>query len=234
MVNENVTVVIGADRGIGRAIFDGLRNAVSDDGTSDVVVGLGDEIDFADPSAVAASFAEIATRGTINRVVFCFIDESAFTPAPIIEMDEAAWDAAGERSLRAALITFQEVHRNIADGGRVVLVLPTVGAVGVADLVPLCSAVEGVRVMAKAVARRWGARSITVNTIEVELSAFILGDEPVGDRVLPAVATLGASALPAGSATQDVVGLIDMLSTDAGGALTGALLVADRGTVMQP
>jgi 3-oxoacyl-[acyl-carrier protein] reductase len=149
-------------------------------------------------------------------------------------MDEAAWDVAGERSLRAAMFTLQEVHRNIADGGRVVLVLPTVGAVGVTGLVPLCSAVEGIRVMAKAVARRWGARSITVNTIEVELSAFILGDEPVGDRVLPAVVTLGASALPAGSASRDVVGLIEMLSTDAGGALTGALLVADRGTVMQP
>jgi NAD(P)-dependent dehydrogenase (short-subunit alcohol dehydrogenase family) len=88
--------------------------------------------------------------------------------------------------------------------------------------------------MAKAVARRWGARSITVNTIEVELSAFILGDEPVGDRILPAVSTLGAAALPAGSAVGDVVGLIGMLSTEAAGAVTGALLVADRGTVMLP
>ena len=230
MVDENVTVVIGADRGIGRAIFDGLGRAH----TGDVIVGLGDEIDFADPSAVAASFEEIAAQGTINRVVFCFIDESAFIPVPIIEMDEAAWDVAGERSLRAAVVTLQEAHRRIADGSRVMFVLPTVGAVGVAQLVPLCSAVEGMRVMAKAIARRWGARVITVNTIEVELSAFMLGDEPVGDRVLPAVATLGSSALPAGSATQDVIGLIEMLSTDAGGALTGALLVADRGTVMQP
>ena len=230
MVDENMTVVIGADRGIGRAIFDGLRNA----GSVDVVVGLGDEIDFSDPAAVAASFADIAARGTIGRVVFCYIDESAFVPARIIEMDEPAWDATGERSLRAAFVTLQEVHRNIVDGGRVILVLPTVGAVGVAGLVPLCSAVEGIRVMAKAVARRWGARSITVNTIEVELSAFILGDEPVGDRILPAVSTLGAAALPAGSAVGDVVGLIGMLSTEAAGAVTGALLVADRGTVMLP
>ena len=230
MVDKNMTVVVGADRGIGRAIFEELRNA----GSVDVVVGLGDEIDFSDPAAVAASFTEIATRGTIGRVVFCYVDESAFVPAPIIEMDERAWDAAGERSLRAALVTLQEVHRNIVDGGRVILVLPTVGAVGVAGLVPLCSAVEGIRVMAKAVARRWGARSITVNTIEVELSAFILGDEPVGDRILPAVSTLGAAALPAGSAVDDVIGLIGMLSTEAAGAVTGALLVADRGTVMLP
>ena len=230
MVDKNMTVVVGADRGIGRAIFDGLRDA----GSVEIVVGLGDEIDFSDPVAVAASFTEIAARGTIGRVVFCFIDESAFVPAPIIEMDEPAWDTTGERSLRAAFVTLQEVHRNIVDGGRVILVLPTVGAVGVAGLVPLCSAVEGIRVMAKAVARRWGARSITVNTIEVELSAFILGDEPVGDRILPAVSTLGAAALPAGSAVGDVVGLIGMLSTEAAGAVTGALLVADRGTVMLP
>jgi 3-oxoacyl-[acyl-carrier protein] reductase len=230
MVDKNMTVVVGADRGIGRAIFDGLRDA----GSVDIVVGLGDEIDFSDPAAVAASFADIAARGTIGRVVFCYVDESAFVPAPIIEMDEPAWDATGERSLRAAFVTLQEVHRNIVDGGRVILVLPTVGAVGVAGLVPLCSAVEGIRVMAKAVARRWGARSITVNTIEVELSAFILGDEPVGDRILPAVSTLGAAALPAGSAVGDVVGLIGMLSTEAAGAVTGALLVADRGTVMLP
>ena len=230
MVDKSMTVVTGADRGIGRAIYEGLRDA----GSVDVVVGLGDEVDFSDPAEVAASFAEIAARGSITRVVFCSIDESAFVPVPIIEMDEPAWDAAGERSLRAAFVTLQEVHRNIADGGRVVLVLPTVGAVGVAGLVPLCSAVEGIRVMAKAVARRWGARSITVNTIEVELSAFILGDEPVGDRILPAVSTLGTSALPAGSAVGDVVGLIGMLSTEAAGAVTGALLVADRGTVMLP
>jgi NAD(P)-dependent dehydrogenase (short-subunit alcohol dehydrogenase family) len=136
--------------------------------------------------------------------------------------------------MRAAFIVLQQVHAVIADGGRVVLILPTVAATGVADLVPLCTAVEAIRVMAKAVARRWGSRSITVNTIEVELAAFMLGDNDSTDAVMPVVPVLGQPALPPGSAVDDVLGLVDMLATPAAGAITGALLVADRGTVMQP
>ena len=86
----------------------------------------------------------------------------------------------------------------------------------------------------RAVARRWGARSITVNTIEVELAAFMLGDSDAGDTEVTMVPVLGQPALPPASAVDDVIGLIDMLASPAAGAITGALLVADRGTVMQP
>src|SRR5690606_1970986 len=128
-------------------------------------------------------------------------------------------------------VVLQQAHAVLADGARVVVVLPTVAASGVAGLVPLCSAVEGIRVMTKAVARRWGARAITVNTIEVDLAAFVLGDQPTEPGAVPAVAQLGVAALAPGSAVADVAGLVDLLGSDAGGALTGALLVADRGTV---
>jgi len=131
-------------------------------------------------------------------------------------------------------VALQQAHGVLADGGRVILILPTVAATGVAGLVPLCTAVETIRVMAKAVARRWGARSITVNTIEVELAAFMLGDSDAGDTEVTMVPVLGQPALPPASAVDDVIGLIDMLASPAAGAITGALLVADRGTVMQP
>ncbi|WP_285658782.1 SDR family oxidoreductase, partial [Helicobacter bizzozeronii] len=112
-------------------------------------------------------------------------------------------------------------------------VLPTAAATGVPGLVPLCSAIEGIRVMAKAVARRWGERGITVNTIEVDLAAFV-GDAAPGGAAVPAVVQLGTSALGPGSAVDDVAGLVEVLASDAGAAVTGALLVADRGTVMVP
>jgi hypothetical protein len=51
---------------------------------------------------------------------------------------------------------------------------------------------------------------------------------------VPVVPVLGQPALPPGSAVDDVLGLIDMLAMPAAAAITGALLVADRGTVMQP
>ena len=114
-------------------------------------------------------------------MVLAHLDPAALRSTPLLDLGEAGWEAAAERSLRAAFVVLQQAHAVVPDGARIVLVLPTVAAGGAAGLVALCTAVEGIRVMAKAVARRWGARGITVNTIEVDLAAFVLGDDDGGD-----------------------------------------------------
>ena len=157
-----------------------------------------------------------------------------FVARDAIAMDEAAWDDACERTIRASFVLLQQAHAVVRDGGRVVLVLPTVAATGVAGLVPLCTAVESVRVMAKAVARRWGARAVTVNTVEVDLESFVRGDGADATGSVPHVPVLGQPSLAERDAVADVVGLLDLLADPAADALTGTLLVADRGTVMQP
>jgi NAD(P)-dependent dehydrogenase (short-subunit alcohol dehydrogenase family) len=226
----SVTVVVGGDRGIGR----GLVGALTGPGRPAQPVGA--EVDLTDPEAVRAALDEVAATAPegISVLVLAHLDPSSFTVAPIVELSEDAWEAAAERSLRAAFVVLQQAHAVLPDGARVVVVLPTVAASGVAGLVPLCSAVEGIRVMVKAVARRWGARGITVNTVEVDLAAFVLGDEPGDPGAVPSVAQLGTAALDEGSAVADVAGLVEVFRSDAGSALTGALLVADRGTVMLP
>jgi NAD(P)-dependent dehydrogenase (short-subunit alcohol dehydrogenase family) len=231
MATASTTLVITSGSGIGTSIAARLRDR------GDVVIETGQSLDLADVAAVGETLRSLVIPGTVDRVVLAAIDPSAFRAAPITSLSEEQWDLAAEHSIRAAFVTLQQVHGVIADGGRVVLVLPTVVTTGVADLVPLCTAVEAIRVMAKAVARRWGARSVTVNTIEVDLAAFILGDDVDANAAgvdIPAVPVLGQPALPPGSAVDDVLGLIDMLATPAAAAITGALLVADRGTVMQP
>jgi len=228
MATPSRTLVISTGSGIGASVAARLR------ARGDAVIETDSALDLSDAEAVADSLRSLVGSGTIDRVVLAAIDPSAFRAAPITSLTEDQWDQAAESSMRAALIVLQQVHAVIADGGRVVLILPTVATTGVADLVPLCTAVEAIRVMAKAVARRWGARSITVNTIEVDLAAFMLGDNDSTDAVMPVVPVLGQPALPPGSAVDDVLGLVDMLATPAAGAITGALLVADRGTVMQP
>jgi len=226
---HGAVVVIGSERGIGRSI----ARRFTDRG--DHVIALdGSAIDLTDPGAVREAIAVAAGDRPITRVVHCWLDPAGFVATPMVSLDESEWDAAAERSMRAAFIVLQQVHGAIVDGGRVVMVLPTVAATGVADLVPLCAAVEANRVLAKAVARRWGARSITLNTIEVTLEAFLLGDEPAGSVEVPSVPVLGVAALPEASAVDDVVGLLDMLAMPQASAITGGLLVADRGTVLQP
>ena len=228
MATPSRTLVISTGSGIGASVAARLR------ARGDAVIETDSALDLSDAEAVADSLRSLVGSGTVDRVVLAAINPSAFRAAPITSLTEDQWDQAAESSMRAALIVLQQVHAVIADGGRVVLILPTVATTGVADLVPLCTAVEAIRVMAKAVARRWGSRSITVNTIEVELAAFMLGDNDSTDAVMPVVPVLGQPALPPGSAVDDVLGLVDMLATPAAGAITGALLVADRGTVMQP
>ena len=231
MATASRTLVITTGSGIGTSIATRLR------GRGDVVIETNSSLDLTDVAAVSESLRSLVGSGTVDRVVLAAIDPSAFRAAPITSLTEDQWDQAAEHSMRAAFVTLQQAYGVLADGGRVILILPTVATTGVADLVPLCTAVEAIRVMAKAVARRWGARSITVNTIEVELAAFMLGadvDGGVGAAAVPVVPVLGQPALPPGSAIDDVVGLLDMLATPAAAAITGALLVADRGTVMQP
>jgi NAD(P)-dependent dehydrogenase (short-subunit alcohol dehydrogenase family) len=231
MATASRTLVITTGSGIGKSVATRLRDR------GDAVIETESSLDLTDVSAVSDSLGSLVGSGTVDRVVLAAIDPSAFRAAPITSLSEDEWEKAAEYSMRAAFVTLQQAYGVLADGGRVVLILPTVATTGVADLVPLCTAVEAIRVMAKAVARRWGARSITVNTIEVELAAFMLGDDVEGDAEgvgVPVVPVLGQPALPPGSAVDDVLGLLDMLATPTAAAITGALLVADRGTVMQP
>ena len=181
-------------------------------------------------SPAAAFDAVVADLGTPGLVVVAHLDPAAAAAGPLVELDPAQWDAAGERSIRVAIQVMQEVHRHLPDDGRVVVVLPSVATVGVPGLVPMCTAVEAIRVMAKVAARRWGARGITVNTVLVPLAAFLGDATPPG----AAVPSLGAASLPDHEALDDAAGLVAMLAGPDGGALTGATLGADAGTVMQP
>ena len=153
-------------------------------------------VDLTDPDGRAGRASTTpAAAAPVTTVVLAHLDPAAFRSTPLLDLGEAGWEAAAERSLRAAFVVLQQAHAVVPDGARVVLVLPTVAAGGAAGLVALCTAVEGIRVMAKAVARRWGARGITVNTIEVDLAAFVLGDA-TGDGMRPRPSPPSRSSAP--------------------------------------
>lgn len=228
-----MTALIIGDSGIARSI---AERFVAD---GRAVATLSDASVFDDPASAGAALGAAMADGAVELVVYAHLDPAGFTTAPITSLTEQRWDDACERSLRHAFVALQQLHGLVADGTPIVLVLPEVAAVGVAGLVPLCSAVEGIRVLAKSAARRWGGRSITVNTIGVELAAFMLGaaedhSDAEPQVPVPQVPVLGSPALAPSPILDDVVGLIDLFASPAGRAVTGALLMADRGTVMLP
>lgn len=194
----------------------------------------GGEVGHVDPCAAvspSAALDQVAARlGAVATVVLAHLDPAAAHAGPLVDLDAEQWDAAGERSIRTALVVLQAAHRLVPDGGRVVVVLPSVATVGVPGLVPMCTAVESIRVLAKVAARRWGARGVTVNVVLVPLDAFLGDATPPGAQV----PSLGAASLADRDPLDDAAGLVGMLSGPDGRALTGATLAADGGTVLQP
>jgi len=154
-------------------------------------------------------------------VVFAHVVAAALVPTPVVELDPLAWEERCEAPIRAALTTAQAAYTHLRHrDGRLIFVCPAVALEGADGLVPLATAAEAQRMLAKSAARRWGREGITVNVVTV----------PVGGGA-DAARTAGA-VHPAGGLAAAVVWLA---SAGAGaGAITGATIGADGGAVMAP
>jgi 3-oxoacyl-[acyl-carrier protein] reductase len=72
-----------------------------------------------------------------------------------------------------ALVTLQMAHAALENrGGRIVLVVPTVGIAGAAGLVSYTTAVEGIRAMAKSASRQWARDGVVVNFVAAPIRVF--------------------------------------------------------------
>ncbi|BBY74260.1 hypothetical protein MPRF_11590 [Mycolicibacterium parafortuitum] len=113
-------------------------------------------------------------------------------------------------------------------GGRIVVVVPTIGMSGATGLVGYTTALEGIRAMAKSAARQWASAGIGVNLVAVPLSAFSGEDD----------AAAGHLTVPAVPDATDLVhtaaeSIRFLLRTDIA-HLAGETIVADGGSVMLP
>lgn len=91
-------------------------------------------------------------------------------PTPLTDVDSAMWRRLVGDPLWRSVSTFQRAWTAMRDrGGRIVLIMPTVGLAGAAQLVPYTTALEGMRAMAKSAARQWSSRGVLVNTVTVPL-----------------------------------------------------------------
>jgi 3-oxoacyl-[acyl-carrier protein] reductase len=153
-------------------------------------------------------------------------DLGAAVRTPVSELDEEIWDARGEALLRTALHDCQRAHEVMrARGGRIVLITPTVALVGAEGLAPFAMAVEGMRTLAKAAARQWGALGITANCVAPSLDVFGIRHDADGS-VAPALGRVPTLA--------DLVTVVAALLGDVGAHVTGTTITVDGGVVMAP
>jgi 3-oxoacyl-[acyl-carrier protein] reductase len=145
----------------------------------------------------------------------------SFADAVVIDGHDAVDDTIWQ-----ALAALQTAHASTARGGRIVLILPTIGMTGAAGLVDYTAAVEGIRALAKSAARQWASEGIAVNMIAAPLALFATD----GD----------ASHLTAAAVQHDetlihsVVETATFLLRNDLDHLTGDTIVVDGGSVMLP
>ena len=112
---------------------------------------------------------------------------------------EAQWIDACEATLDGAYRLAQAAHDHLAESkGRLVFVVPTIAMGGAAGFAPFAAAAEGIRALAKGVAKTWGKDGITVNTIAVAApQVFGIGSEAISNALSlspPALGTIGDPA----------------------------------------
>jgi 3-oxoacyl-[acyl-carrier protein] reductase len=210
-----VAVVVGGTATVGGRIAAALRAQ----GAAVVVT------DAVDRDSVEAAFVEAGTLGRVEMAVHAHVPAVALVPAELVAVDDATWDAATDAPVLATLTTLQAARRHLVGGGRVLVVVPSVGLTGLAWHVPLCTVAEAQRAVAKSAARSWGGAGITVNVLAVELA-------DLGGPAESAPA-IRSSALPAWEGDDVGAHATWLLRRDAHRA-TGLTLVADGGATMLP
>jgi 3-oxoacyl-[acyl-carrier protein] reductase len=217
MLRDRVVVVTGGDTTVGRDLVEGLRDrGARAAGAPARLTSREHAI-----AAVDAALDTIAAH-QLDVLVHVPADREALTAAPLVALDEAAWDARGEALLRAALYACQAAHARMAEhGGRIVLVSSTAGLVGAADRSAFAMATEGMRSMAKVAARQWGAAAITVNCVAIDVAE---------ERTGPLAPALGRAV----DVRRDVAAVVAMLADEAGATITGVTIPIDGGVVMTP
>ncbi|WP_068178501.1 SDR family oxidoreductase [Mycobacterium sp. UM_CSW] len=143
--------------------------------TAPHVIGRSDAIS----SAIAASLKSVvhdldeSTRPQSGEVVIVLGVDPVLEPTSFNTLNPTDWHRFAEQPMRQVLSALQRSYVSMRNaGGRIVLVLPTIGMTGGPYLVACTTALEGIRAMTKSAARQWASQNVIVNMIAAPLHLF--------------------------------------------------------------
>ncbi|MEF7614711.1 3-oxoacyl-ACP reductase FabG [Aquincola sp. MAHUQ-54] len=243
VLKEQVALVTGASRGIGRAIAQALAEqgvkvvgtATSASGAEAITAALqafggrGIVLDVNDAAAVESSVDAIVKE---HGALHILVNNAGITRDTLaMRMKDEDWDAVLDTNLKAVFRTSRAVMRTMMKQryGRIVNITSVVGASGNPGQANYAAAKAGVAGMTRALARELGSRGITVNCVAPGfISTDMTGSLPEAQKA----ALLAQIPLGRLGEAREVADAVVFLASPAAGYITGSELHVNGGMFM--
>lgn len=242
---NQIAVVTGAGRGIGRAIAlkfatEGAdvvcvsRTAENSEKVANEIRALDRKawahaVDVANSASVSAMSEKILTEA--GRVDILVNNAGVTRDGLLMRMSDADWDTVLDTNLKGAFLVTKAFSRAMLKqrSGRIINVASVIGLIGNAGQANYAASKSGLIGFTKSMARELGSRSITVNAIA---PGFIETDMTAA--IKPEMKTEMLKQIPLGSFGQveDVSNAALFLASPAARYITGQVLTVDGGMVM--
>ena len=242
---NQVAVVTGAGRGIGRAIAlkfaaEGAdvacvsRTVENSEKIANEIRALGRKawahaVDVSDAKAVEAAAEQILADA--SKVDILVNNAGITRDALIMRMTEADWDVVMNTNLKGAFLFTKAFTRTFVRqrSGRIINVASVIGLMGNAGQCNYAASKSALFGFTKSIARELGSRSITVNVlapgfVETDMTSGIT--EEMRSGILKQV-PLGSFGKP-----EDIANAALFLASPAARYITGQILAVDGGMVM--
>lgn len=149
----------------------------------------------------------------------------------LTDLTAQQWHAACDEPLEAGIRLARAAYGPLrAAGGTMVYLVPLMASAGGDGFAPFAGAAEGMRVLAKSLAKTWGEDGIRVHAITLDPGAFLAPTDAAGMAEANSLHDPPLGRVP--DLTDEVSLVVDALTTKAFAALTGASLVVDGGLWM--
>jgi 3-oxoacyl-[acyl-carrier protein] reductase len=242
---NQIAVVTGAGRGIGRAIAlkfaaEGAdvvvvsRTAENSEKVANEVRALGRKawalaVDVSDGNAVNAAAEKILAEA--GRVDVLVNNAGVTRDGLLMRMSEADWDTVLNTNLKGAFLFTKALTRAFAKqrSGRIINVASVIGLIGNAGQANYAASKAGLIGFTQSVARELASRGVTCNAIapgfiETDMTAVL--NEAMRTELLKKI------PLASFGQAEDIAGAALFLASPAARYVTGQVLTVDGGMVM--